>query len=254
MNSKSLQTWSLIVVAYNESASILSVVDGIHAAMTRLSAPDYEIVVVDDGSTDGTTEILRTQLETQPHVRVVYHGTNKGIGEALRSGYYAAQMENVITLPGDGQFDIEEIYPFANLDNHTVVSFTRDLSSMRETYTPYRRLLSRANRVVNRILLGCEIKDVNWVKLFKRDDLVKCFDLSLRSSIVLSEVCAKLVYLGCSIVEPPSRYLPRVGGKPRGASLKIVSMAAKEVFALAVELQRFKLANPRHERKLHDAR
>lgn len=251
MDSKSTQTWSLIVVAYNERASILNVIDGIHSAMQRMSAPDYEVLVVDDGSTDGTTEILRSQVEGTPHLRVLYHGKNKGIGEALLTGYHAATMENIITLPGDGQFDIEEIFPFANLAPHSLVSFTRDLNALRNDYTPYRRLLSNANRAVNRVLLGFEIKDVNWVKLFKREDFVQCLDLALRSSIVLSEICAKLVYLGCSVIEPPSRYLPRVGGKARGASLKIVSMAAKEVLSLTVELQRFKL---KHRRKQQEAK
>ncbi len=251
MDSKSTQTWSLIVVAYNERASILNVIDGIHSAMQRMSAPDYEVLVVDDGSTDGTTEILRSQVEGTPHLRVLYHEKNKGIGEALLTGYHAATMENIITLPGDGQFDIEEIFPFANLAPHSLVSFTRDLKALRNDYTPYRRLLSNANRAVNRVLLGFEIKDVNWVKLFKREDFVQCLELALRSSIVLSEICAKLVYLGCSVIEPPSRYLPRVGGKARGASLKIVSMAAKEVLSLTLELQRFKL---KHQRKQQEAK
>ena len=81
--------------------------------------------------------------------------------------------------------------------------------------------------------------DVNWVKIYKNEGL-KSLDLRIKSSVVESEICAKLLLEGYEIKEYKSRYLDREGGKSKGASLKIVVQAAKEVLKLVKEMRRYR--------------
>ncbi len=184
---------------------------------------------MDDGSTDGSARIIRRFVRATPGTRALFHPVNQGIGRTLRDGYLNARYENVCAVPADGQFDVEELLPFARVDQDTFVSFFR---KNQVGYSPYRRLLSRTNRAMNRLVLGMELKDVNWVKVYKRSKLSK-LDLRLQSSLIESEICAKLLADGARALQVPSIYHRRVGGKAKGASPRSVYRAAVETIKLA---------------------
>ena len=94
--------------AYNDSGTIASLV--ISALRTaRTLTPDYEVIVVNDGSADATAEILDELARTYPQVRVVHHPKNRGYGGALRSGFAAATRDLVFYTDGDAQYDPAEM-------------------------------------------------------------------------------------------------------------------------------------------------
>ena len=117
------QTWSIVIFCYNEEKTITPVY---HAALTILKAnvqAGFEIVIVDDGSTDlSVNEIHKLQHQFPALTKVVLHPKNLGIGRALRSGYTNAKFENVCCIPADGQFDVIELIPYLRFDAHTFIS------------------------------------------------------------------------------------------------------------------------------------
>ncbi len=106
MNSS--QSVSVVLPAYNERGNIADTVKGcIEFAGGKL--PDYEIIVVDDGSTDGTGALVNRIAEVNPKVRLVSHRLNRGYGSALKSGFEAAGKDYIFLMDSDGQFDIRDI-------------------------------------------------------------------------------------------------------------------------------------------------
>ncbi len=225
---KPLQSWSIIIFCYNEKDSVRQVNETVQKVLPRISNPKREVLIVDDGSRDGSVEVIREIAKKHRNVRAIYHSSNRGIGEALRSGYRAARYENVCAVPADGQFDPRELLPFKFVEEKSFVSFCRKVQA---GYSFFRRALSAANRIINRVLLGIRMEDVNWVKIYKLKELSQ-LDLRLRSSLVESEICAKLFRRGNRCVQPSSTYHRRKSGKARGASLRIVWKAFFEICKL----------------------
>jgi glycosyltransferase involved in cell wall biosynthesis len=167
-----------------------------------------------------------------------------GIGAALRSGYFNSRFENICVIPADGQFDLDELIPYPHLAPKTYISFFRQ---KQQGYSPFRFFLSRVNRAVNRCFLGIQLQDVNWVKVYKREELL-ALDLRLKSSLIESEICAKLGVRGNRCVEIPSIYHDRIGGQAKGASLKIVLKALVETCLLIWTVWTFQIRkNPQRE-------
>jgi len=195
---------------------------------------DFEVIVVDDGSTDGSSDEIDLAAQHEK-VTAIHHPNNLGIGEALRSGYQQASMENVVAIAADGEFKMDELLPHALMESNTFVSFYRKVNT---TYSSYRDMLSIVNRKLNKWLLNMDLKDVNWSNIYKTAD-VKSLNLELTSSLVESEICAKLIKKGVKPVESPSTYLERVSGKSKGGSMKIVWQAVQDIFKLIAVVTRY---------------
>jgi len=237
------QSWSIVVFCYNEVGTIKEIVELICSIFDTSKKGLYEVVIVDDGSTDGSVEKIDKVAELRRDVvKVVKHVKNKGIGETLHDGYLASKNENLTAIPADGQFNVRELVPYMNIDENTFVSFYR-LENVQ--YTTFRNFLSFLNKGVNKILNGMALKDVNWVKIYKTK-AVQSFDLKLRSSLIESEICAKLLRSGYTANEVLSYYHPRVSGVSKGASFKIIRQALRETAKLIWVMQRF------HPRKSSD--
>src|SRR5579862_7662762 len=99
---------SVFFPALNDSGTIASMVIGAVKAASELT-PDYEVIVVDDGSTDATAEIADELARTYPRVRVVHHPTNRGYGGALQTGFRSATKELIFYTDGDAQYDPREL-------------------------------------------------------------------------------------------------------------------------------------------------
>lgn len=232
------QGWSLVIFCYNEVGTIARVIAAAVDAGKHLApnAP-FEVLVVDDGCVDGSSTVMDEMAQKHNVVRIVRHEANKGIGPALISGYANAQYENVCAIPADGQFDIKELYPFATFANNEVIAFYRPEKT---GYELYRKVLTWFNSFANKLFLGLQMKDVNWVKIYKRAQ-VQSLPLSLKSSLLESEICAKLKHQNIVFKEHPSAYLRRESGVPKGGSLKTLAAAAKEFLKLVYSVNKYRL-------------
>ncbi|MEO6694994.1 MAG: glycosyltransferase family 2 protein [Ignavibacteria bacterium] len=230
------QSWSVIIFCYNEEDTIGNVIEKSNEFLTKNKISESEIIVVDDGSTDGSEKIIRSCLLKFNKINYIRLPKNMGIGKALSTGYENSRNENVVAIPGDGQFDINELKPFINFPEKSYISFYRGGFTR---YSNYRKIISRTNKFFNKLFLYLDAKDVNWVKAYKTGSL-KQMNLKLESSLIGSEICAKLNLMNYSIIESPSVYHIRAGGKSRGASIKTLSQAGKDLIKLASTVRNFK--------------
>ncbi len=230
------QSWSIIVFCFNEAGTVGGVIDGVADVLARISPDDGEIIVVDDGSTDNSFYVIEQKRQVHHGMLCIRHDRNKGIGEALRAGYRLARCAFVCAVPADGQFDIAELLRIPAVPDGAIISFCRE---SRDSYSLYRRFLSLTNRLVNS-MLGVRLKDVNWVKVYKTQSL-KNLDLRLRSSLVESEICAKLLFLGFRVLEYPSVYHKRSSGSSKAATSKWLKRVVLETLKLPCVIATFKM-------------
>lgn len=230
-----MQTWSVGVLCYNEAGSLEQVVVQLREVMQKITNT-FEIIIVDDCSTDGSREIAGQLAQKFTEVRTVLHAQNKGIGGALRSIYNNSQYENIAFIPGDGQFDVTEYLPYADVPAGYFISFYRKENT---SYNLFRNILSLFNKKLNETFIGIKLRDVNWTKIYKKADIDQ-LDLQLTSSLIESEICAKLLFLGRKVIEVESKYLPRTYGQSKGSSFAIVKKALQDTGVLISIMRKFR--------------
>lgn len=226
--------WSIVIFCYNEKENIPKVLNKVWKFVNADIVKNYEVLIVDDGSTDGSLIAIADLIEGKPNFNLIAHKTNKGIGEALRTGYENAKFEYVCAIPGDNQFDVDELLNIKEFKDNEFVSFYRE--NLYKSW--YRKLIHQLNKTFNKTFLNLYIRDVNWIKVYKINQL-KATKFKLRSSIIESEICAKLSKMGYKHLELPSKYLPREYGKPKGGTWKTVKMAIKETWSLYKVVKKF---------------
>ena len=224
------QSWSVCVLCYNEEGAISTVLEKLHHFLSAELSARYEIIIVNDGSTDKSLHEIESFQKNNPNseIRIISHKTNLGIGMAIRTGYNAAKNENVMAMCGDGQFQLSDLKKVLTFEKNEFISFYR---RKKETYTVFRYFLSNTNRFINKYIFGINLIDVNWVKAYKRDQL-KTIDFEITSSLVETEIASKLIKKGLSVKQVETEYLPRIAGEPKGASFRIVTLALLELFKL----------------------
>lgn len=203
-----MSTLSIVIPCYNERASIEALVARVLAA----PVPSKEIIVVDDCSTDGTIEILKTKIA--PLVsQVIYHQQNTGKGGALRTGFMAATGDAVIVQDADLEYDPEE-YPaivapiFAGAAD--VVYGSRFLSG-RKYAGAYKRniLANKALTALSNLFTGLRITDMETCYKCFRREVIQSIDIKEQRFGFEPEITAKIARRKCRVTEVPISYHPR---------------------------------------------
>ncbi len=221
---------SVVLPVYNEATVITETVSKVYEHL-RVIADTFEIILVNDGSDDGTAMKLKELQQKLTNLRVLEHEQNRGYGEALRTGFDAAQQEWIFQMDSDGQFDITEIDRFIEeIDNFDVIVGYR---SKRADVWP-RAVLTWGYMTLVRKLFGLKVRDVGCAfKLFKRDNWERVQPIvAADHKIFLVEWIGRLQDLKVRIKELPVRHFKRVGGRPTGARLDVVWATIKELTSL----------------------
>lgn len=200
---------SLVIPAWNEADGIGRAVEEADTALGAI-AERYEIIVVDDGSADGTSAIVRGIACTNPSVRLVMHEVNLGYGAALKSGFAAASCELVAFTDADSQFDLMELDRLVLLahDYDVVCGYRID---RKDSWS--RCLYSRVYNVFVRTLLRTGVRDVDCaLKLFRREAIGNLASTT-DGFLVNAEMLARARELGSSVVEVGVSHRPRVTGR-----------------------------------------
>ena len=227
-NSEKKQSWSIIIFFHNEAGNVERVCQKAMDFLSLLSNNQKEIIFVNDGSTDQSNEQIRKITDGKSYIKFITHQKKSGIGACLKAGYKMAQMENVCAVPGDGQFDVNELRAFRKVPLQTIISFFR---TKNKDYSLLRKLLSQANKWFNKILFGLHIQDVNWVKIYKTFDLKK-LNFKSKSSYIESEIIHKLKNKKCKIIQSPSRYLPRQYGHSKSVTISSLKSVGWDIVNL----------------------
>ncbi len=231
---------SFVLPAYNEEENIDKAIDDT-AAIAERHCSRYEIIVVDDGSSDRTADLVRGSARRHAEVRLVQHATNLGYGQALRSGFAAARLDFVFYTDADNQFDMNELPLLLAWTNHAdVVAGFR-----RARQDPFiRRANAWAwNRLV-RALFYVPVRDIDCAfKLYRRDPLA-AIEVESRGAMIDTEIMVKLARRGSAIVEVGVTHLPRTAGTARGADPKVIVRALREVWRMYPTLSRIDPGSP----------
>jgi len=200
---------SAVLPAYNEQEVLRQSTEELHAALAK-ACDRFEIIIVDDGSTDDTPRLADTLAEEYAEVRVIHHRPNKGYGAALRSGFTSAQMPLVFYTDADSQFVPGEIGLL--LDRIGEADIVTGYRADRQD--PWKRkFFSWGFKKFIGLVFGVRVRDCDCAfKLYRR----KVFDeVTIDSNMffVDAEVLAKANVLGYRIDEVPVTHRPRAGGQ-----------------------------------------
>jgi glycosyltransferase involved in cell wall biosynthesis len=222
--------------AHNEEANLAGLVEEALATLPGL-ATTFEIIVVNDGSRDGTAAIADELAAANPDVvRAVHHPTNLGYGSALRSGLGAARYELVAFTDGDRQFHVADLGRLAErlaaADAPDVVVGFR----IKRADPLIRTIYARVYRLANRVLFGLRVTDVDCAcKLFRREAL-DGLRVESGGAFFSAELLIKLRAAGRSVAEVGVPHYPRTAGSATGAKPSVVLRAVKDFWLLRLRM------------------
>jgi glycosyltransferase involved in cell wall biosynthesis len=235
---------SVILPAYNEEAVIAMTVAQCVEALSVI-APDYEIIIVDDGSRDRTGQIADELAAANPRVRVIQNRRNRGYGGALIAGFQAVTKQLTFFMDSDGQFDIADI---AQLLVYREQGYRAVLGYRERRRDAFLRLLNAKGwNVLVSLLLGLHIRDIDCAFKLYDTALVRVFDVTSEGAMINTEMLTKLTKLGIPYIQTPVRHYPRLRGKATGANVRVIANAFRELFRLRRKLRRWTAEIPPEE-------
>jgi glycosyltransferase involved in cell wall biosynthesis len=231
---------SIFFPAYNDSGTIASLVITARQTAERLTS-DFEILIVNDGSADATPAIADELARTYPEVRVIHHGTNRGYGGALRSGFLGARKEWIFYTDGDAQYDPAELaalWPYmsgTDLVNGYKVSRSDPL---------HRKIIGRTYHHLVSILFGLRLRDIDCDFRLMRRSIFDRIQLEHDSGVICLEMMKKIADAGFRIAEVPVHHYHRAFGKSQFFNFRRLFKTGVDVGALWVDL----VIRRRHQR------
>lgn len=220
---------SVFFPAYNDEASIAGLVGDALAVLPGLTE-DFEVIVVNDGSTDGTAAVLDALARADPRVRVVHHGANRGYGAALRTGFAAATKELVFYTDGDGQYDVRELLLLRPLLVEGV-DIVNGYKVQRADGWQRKAAGAAYNRLAH-LLFNIPIRDVDCDFRLLRRRAVEPVELVSSSGSICVELVHKLHLRGCVFAEAPVRHHPRAHGRSQFFTPRRVARTAFDLLSL----------------------
>ena len=230
---KKLTSLTAFFPCYNEVANVPLFVAEALKVLPKF-AQKFEIIVVDDGSKDGTSAVAKALSRQHPEVRVVSHRRNRGYGAAVRSGIAAAKMDWVFFTDGDLQFRLHELRSFV-----TAAQTEKVMIGYRKYRADggVRAFNASLFKLYINLLFRLHVRDIDCAfKLFKTS-LVKSVKLESNGAFLSSELLYKLKKKGVHFTQLPVNHLPRKFGKPTGNNPNVVIKAFFDALHLYLHLK-----------------
>lgn len=195
-------------------------------AVTDTITSDYEIVVVDDASTDGSGELIDKLARKYPKIRPIHHPVNRKLGGALKTGFYNAKNDLIIYIDSDLPIDLNDIkLALPMIEEADVVIGYR----LMRTESIRRKVQSKIYNWIIRLLFGLKVKDVNFAfKVFKREILEKV-TLHSEGSFIDAELLIEAQRFGYKIKEIGLMYYPRSAGESKLSGLGVIMKILREM-------------------------
>lgn len=220
---------SIIVPVYNEGESIEIVANSIIDAVEATDILSYEIIFVDDGSSDSTPEILHRISDEFDYVKVLTHDRNLGLGMANASGFTSARGDWLTWLPGDGQIaakDVINLY-IKHREKADLIMANIQAQERKEVDNAVRLLLSKGLRFIIYLLLNIK-SEITGVFTFKRE-LFNNFKYRASTGTYNLILASKLLSESQGAVFENIHVLPRVAGCSKVANLRTILKTLLEV-------------------------
>ncbi len=213
---------------YNEQDNVAKVANKAIEVLAGLQA-DYEIIIVNDGSSDGTGQVADRIAAGHHRVRVIHHPHNLGYGAALQSGFRAAAKDLVFFTDGDAQFDLAELPPWLPL--------------MKEYDIVCGYRMNRQDNFVRRIngwlwtkmtgrLFALHLRDIDCAfKLFRRA-IFDGLKMESTGALINTEILARAARKGYRMTQRGVHHYPRTAGQQTGCNPKVILRAFQELLRL----------------------
>ncbi len=217
---------SFITPVYNEEENIARMLANLFAVLNAHPEWNWEVILVEDGSRDGTRKVLQAEVSKYPHTRLILHEKNQGYTRSLKDGMAAARGKYLMYVGADEEFDSSEIPDFVNIFLRDEADLVLGVRWQRNAYQLFRFFLSVIYIFLLNYLFKIRINDYNWSQAWSRKVLDR-IDLTSRSLFVLPEIIVKAHDLGFRIKEIPSNHRGRQWGKS-SVNIKIMGFALWE--------------------------
>lgn len=225
---------SVIIISLNEAGNINNVVDLVLDFLQKEGLDDYELILINDGSTDGTGKIIDELAARSDRIKSVHNPTKKGLGYDFRTGISLASKDYVGWFPGDNEVSPETIKNiFAKIGEADIIIpiyETKPLSRSR-----YRRMLSVTYVALFNTIFGLRLKYFNGPCFFRRQ-LLSDVTMSTNGPAYMAEILVQLVKGGMPYVEVPMYFKPRNYGKTSVLKWKNVYLIAETIIRLFFRL------------------
>ncbi len=233
---------SVVLPAYNED-HVIGVTLGHVLNVLAAWVKDFEVVVVNDGSTDRTGAIVSAIMDAEPRVRLVTHARNQGYGSTLADGFAAATKELTFFMDSDGQFDIRDLARLLLLIDEfdAVIGYRLDRQD-----TWLRKLNAWGWNAIIRNVLGIHARDIDCAFKLMRTDFLHQHPLETRGAMINAELLYQLKRAGYSYREVGVHHLPRRGGRATGANPRVIARAFRELFISVRKWRREERAYAQH--------
>lgn len=198
---------------------------------------DYELIIINDKSTDRTPELADGLAAADPHIRVIHHQRNRKLGGAMKTGFAAATGDLVLYTDADLPFDMAELPRAVRLlrdyDADIISAYRLDRTgegSLREVYTWGYNLLIKT-------LFGVKVRDINFAFKLCRRRIFDHIELVSEGSFIDAELIIRAERLGFDIMQMGVDYFPRTRGESTLSSPGVIKTIITEMVSLRKELE-----------------
>jgi glycosyltransferase involved in cell wall biosynthesis len=227
---------SVVLPMWNEEAYVHRAVAAAREVLAEIAA-DWEIILVDDASTDRTGELADALARQDPRIRVIHNERNRKLGGTLRAGYAAATKDLVVYSDADLPFDFREITRAVRLLDYQQADVLAAYRHDRTAEGPLRTVYTIVYTSLIRLLFQLRVRDVNFsFKLFRRS-LLERIELKSEGSFIDAEFLVRARKAGASIIQIGVDYFPRSRGLSTLASPGVIVNILVEMARLWRELR-----------------
>lgn len=225
---------SVFFPCYNDSQTIGSLVEDAITILKKLTN-SYEVIVVDDGSTDASKRILKELLKKYTQLKVVFHGKNIGYGGAIQSGFKKAQGKYIFYTDGDGQYDVKELPRLVNkLEGN--VTFVNGIKINRNDPL-YRIIIGKVYNYIVRLLFSLPVNDINCDFRLIKSNLLKSKRLRSNGGAIGVELVKIAQKNGAVFAQVPVSHYPRRFGRSQFFRPKQLFKTLYELIFLWIQLR-----------------
>jgi glycosyltransferase involved in cell wall biosynthesis len=242
--SKKLKSLSVFFPVFNEEENLEKLAVESLEIIPQI-AQKYEIIFVNDGSTDNSRKVIEKLRRNNNNIRLINHPKNLGYGECLKTGIKNSKYEWIFWTDADLQFRLKELNKFIKFidKKEAIIGFRKERAEGLK-----REINARLFKFYIDLLFRLNVKDIDCAfKLIKAEEL-KDLELNSGSAFTSAEILYRLKKNGVKFKEIGVKHYPRLFGKATGSNLKVILKACYEAMHSYLNIKFFSLQSKHHDK------